>query len=449
KYSDLLLSNIDSKLYILIDDDYFYPNDFEKYLTPAREIQIIKETMPTKFDLTNGAVIYTGSPGGFNSSASDNGYKFEFLSNGEQKPIAKTTDGKNVYRITPDYYADGVTGGCLIVFSKEGEPYYYASQIPGTWISNDGSGSWVPAGYDLDIIWNDEYKNENIYLPYVSGGCGGHDCTDIISADDIGSMDKLVIAGKTKSGEAIYVPRDQINNQDVIYRYDRWTDYSNQGERGDIETFVAKYKVPLFYWKDGFGNWVRYVESSVQPQGECGKPVIYLYPEQNAKVHVQLPDFINVTVSDPIYPQGGWNVLAHPNGQLDYSDGNTYGSLFWEGIGVNYQTPATGFVVKNGEVESFLDKTLTEYGLNTTEKTEFMDFWVPLMTDSPYYRISFLVEDWNQAAPLFVSPKPDTYIRIFMDWEKLDAPMDIQAPTINPPERQGFTLVEWGGSLKK
>jgi hypothetical protein len=187
------------------------------------------------------------------------------------------------------------------------------------------------------------------------------------------------------------------------------------------------------------------------PMAECGKPVIYLYPEKKMSVRVSLPSFINVTVSEPTYPKKGWSVTASPNGDLvSKADGKTYGSLFWEGTGVGYQSPtSTGFVIKSGEAKSFLAETLPKYGLNQKETAEFMDFWVPRMASSSYYLVSFLTDEWSQSAPLLVSPQPKTNIRIFMDLKPLSAPISIAEPVIKTPVRDGFTLVEWGGLLLK
>jgi hypothetical protein len=130
-------------------------------------------------------------------------------------------------------------------------------------------------------------------------------------------------------------------------------------------------------------------------------------------------------------------------------DGSRFGSLFWEGTGVAYETPREGFLVKDGNVDAFLQSTLAKYGLNEQESAEFRAFWVPRMTGAPYYRVSFLTDAWSKAAPLLVTPKPATSIRLFMDWRKLGAPVSVQEPTITTPLRKGFTLVEWGGTLWK
>jgi len=128
-------------------------------------------------------------------------------------------------------------------------------------------------------------------------------------------------------------------------------------------------------------------------------------------------------------------------------DGSKYGSLFWEGTGVGYKTPETGFVVARENIPNFLYKTLPKYGLNETEIAEFMEFWVPELNKSKFYRLSFLTDEFDKAAPLNVIPKPNTIIRLFMDVKPLSAPMEIDTPIIHTPQRLGFTLVEWGGLL--
>jgi hypothetical protein len=264
---------------------------------------------------------------------------------------------------------------------------------------------------------------------------------------------QLVQAGKTDSGDPIYVlnPAGLQANPPILYEvYESWYAYDEvNNQKPPMRTFLAQVKVPLFFWKDALGRWVVYKNTVAVPLAECGKPVIYLYPTKTQDVSVKLPSFIQVTVSDPTYPQTGWNVSAEPNGQLTMKDtGAKVGSLFWEGLGVNYSVPKDGFVVKDGQVENFLKDTLTRYGLNTQERKDFMDFWVPRMIGAPYYRISFLTSDWSKQVPLNVSPAPQTNIRLFMDWQRLAGPIELPQPTITTPGRNGFTLVEWGGLLR-
>jgi hypothetical protein len=72
-----------------------------------------------------------------------------------------------------------------------------------------------------------------------------------------------------------------------------------------------------------------------------------------------------------------------------------------------------------------------------------IDFWMR-------YFITFLPQEQiDRLAPLLINPKPDTVIRVFMDYKGLDQPISIIAPKIKTPVRHGFTVVEWGGALGK
>ena len=72
------------------------------------------------------------------------------------------------------------------------------------------------------------------------------------------------------------------------------------------------------------------------------------------------------------------------------------------------------------------------------------------MPSTPYVRLTwFGTQQLNALAPLYVTPKPDTMIRIFLDFEGLKNPTQIKPQTLSAIPRKGFTLVEWGGLLRK
>ena len=178
------------------------------------------------------------------------------------------------------------------------------------------------------------------------------------------------------------------------------------------------------------------------------KPVIYLYPEEETEVSVKLSLNGKLTCAYPAY-NGGWSVIAAPNGTLTDSRGQTYNYLYWEGE-TNAQWDMTeGFCVKGEDTAIFLEDALAKLGLNRREANEFIVYWLPLMEPNPYNIISFQTDAYTEAARLTVSPAADTTIRVFMTWKAAKSPVQMEAQELKAPERTGFTVVEWGGTEVK
>ena len=107
------------------------------------------------------------------------------------------------------------------------------------------------------------------------------------------------------------------------------------------------------------------------------KPAIYLYPTEKTVVEIKhhfLGEILNT------YPQyhGRWKVIAEPNGKLlNVDDNRSYNYLFWDG---NYKFKASHYDFKDGFYVSkkdnilFLQKKLSEIGLNETEINDFIIF---------------------------------------------------------------------------
>ena len=51
--------------------------------------------------------------------------------------------------------------------------------------------------------------------------------------------------------------------------------------------------------------------------------------------------------------------------------------------------------------------------------------------------------------PLEINPKPESLIRIMMDWKGLQNKIEVKEQILNTPKRDGYTVVEWGGSELK
>lgn len=175
------------------------------------------------------------------------------------------------------------------------------------------------------------------------------------------------------------------------------------------------------------------------------KPVIYLYPEEETEVSVQLDLDGELTCTYPAY-NSGWTVTASPDGTLTDRTGQTYNYLYWEGETNAVYDFSRGFCVKGENTAVFLERALEKLGLTRREANEFIVYWLPLMQNNPYNIISFQTDRYTEAAQLRVDPQPDTLIRVFMTWKSSDAYIKLEEQSLYAPERNGFTVVEWGGT---
>jgi hypothetical protein len=264
------------------------------------------------------------------------------------------------------------------------------------------------------------------------------------------SESDLKLVGKNKWGDDIYELKDTNSSLLKTY-YDNYknTFYNEDGDSPILyKEFLANH--PMFFWKTRYGQFVKFENTAYAMAAECGKPVIYLYPEETTKVSVKVNPVGGMTYSDPEY-NNGWNVVSDTVSNIkDLITGKTYPYLFWEGRGGIYAQPKTGFVVSKGEVHNFLNEKLSKYGLNGKEIADFQEFWEPRMKASPYYFVTFLGNSsMDVLAPLDIEPKPDTIIRVLMDFSPLEKPIKVEGYEINTPVREGFTVVEWGGVIRE
>ena len=298
----------------------------------------------------------------------------------------------------------------------------------------------------LQAIWNDGSKNVNYYEENPSG-CGSGSYV----YNETGEVDikkDLVPIGKTIKGDVLYGYAD-TSSEDFNKLYNEIYHPHNGGKKKSKEEFLAMR--PKVFWIDPYGRLLAFYSVDIIPMAECGKPVIYLYPKQAMNVNVQVEPNQGISVSEPKYSKNGWNVFAKPDGELILND-KKYPYLFWEGASdVFYRQSDRGWVVSKKELNNFFDDKLKQLGLIQKEIDDFKEFWIPKMTQNnkPYYFITFLSQrKINQLAPLHITPKPDTVIRIMMDYKELEQKEEAYGFEIRTPKRKGFTVVEWGGMLK-
>lgn len=191
------------------------------------------------------------------------------------------------------------------------------------------------------------------------------------------------------------------------------------------------------------------------------KPVIYLYHQDSVPVNLKVKSKGELTFTYPAY-KDEWNITTGTNGSI-HCKGKTYPYLFWEAEQKGLDFVLTdngkkeGFFIATDTAISFLENTLTKLGLNDKEQTDFITFWGPRIVKQPFANIQFLVDDAysNHIADIEVNPKPLSSRRVYIllrgthfeSGNTFEKTQEFTSFT-----RQGFTLIEWGGtelSLRK
>ncbi len=181
--------------------------------------------------------------------------------------------------------------------------------------------------------------------------------------------------------------------------------------------------------------------------GGIAKPVLYLYPKETTRVSVnfEYPELLNTT-----YPKytNGWEVVAHPNGDLYDKNNRYYYALYWDEKQVHTTDFQTGYYVEKEDAISFLESKLGYIGLNEKEQNEFIMYWLPILEKNEKSLVYFeLTEERENVNKLMISPKPDSLLRIVIHIKKVEEKVDIPKQNLTRFHRKGFAAVEWGGTI--
>ena len=253
-------------------------------------------------------------------------------------------------------------------------------------------------------------------------------------------------------GVPFYVVNDELKlyagpdeSYDVIASIPADTRLTESGVKKNNNTW-------LFTEYNGQCGWINTLDKDgkmvIHFEEATRKPVIYLYPERETDVHVELE--LTESELNTTYPKynNGWDVTAYPDGMLlNKADGSHHKYLFWDAVNCRTRFDfSKGFCVAGSDTESFLKEKLTYMGLNEQEMNEFIVYWLPLMEHNAYNLISFQSDAYTDTAKLNITPTPDSMLRIFMTYVPLEAAVDIEPQELSTFERNGFTVVEWGGA---
>lgn len=178
------------------------------------------------------------------------------------------------------------------------------------------------------------------------------------------------------------------------------------------------------------------------------KPVIYVYPTEAMKVHIELKTIGKLNFTYPLY-EAGWNFTAQPDGTLSIGE-KQYNYLFWESEmpeNLLEASDATGFLVATDTLLSFLENSLSQMGLNSKEQADFITYWYPRMMVNEKNHIQFMFnEACDSYAELKITPQPENVFRVGMVWAKATNDFVPETQEIPFAIRNGFTVIEWGGT---
>lgn len=174
------------------------------------------------------------------------------------------------------------------------------------------------------------------------------------------------------------------------------------------------------------------------------KPILYLYPEEETEVTVSFEQPENLTTTYPKYIDS-WKVTASPNGDLYDSEGKYYYGLYWDEKD-SERSYVEGFYVEKDNAIPFLEEKMSTIGLNDRERNEFIMYWLPIMEKNKHNLVYFeLTDERDYYSKINISPKPDSILRMAMHLKKVDGYVKIKEQKLPTFERNGFTVVEWGG----
>ncbi|MCD6597577.1 MAG: hypothetical protein J7L04_07820 [Bacteroidales bacterium] len=178
------------------------------------------------------------------------------------------------------------------------------------------------------------------------------------------------------------------------------------------------------------------------------KPNIYIYPtvSMELSLNINFPLGGEIITSIPEYGTG-WDVFVDTNGLID----NKYNYLFYESSQPDVWQQDDGWIVKKTDLADFFYKNLADYGFFGQEIQDYIDYWIPRLTDFEFYAIypqnSIIIE---KVIEFYFSENPDNLLRLFYLIKGLNDMPDIKPvePNIKTFERKDFFVVEWGVVLK-
>ena len=186
------------------------------------------------------------------------------------------------------------------------------------------------------------------------------------------------------------------------------------------------------------------------------KPVIYAYSENPIDFTLKVIPQGLLTFTYPQLPTDNtWKMKTDESGNLTAANGSNYPYLFWESNQNAYlirsKKSNSNEIVAQNALISYLEKNLIVLGLNAKERTDFITFWAPKLQKFKMIQVQFFVdENCEVIGELEINPKPDQLRRVYAIFNEVTVISNQFSPKnleIKSLKRNGFTVIEWGGSL--
>lgn len=172
------------------------------------------------------------------------------------------------------------------------------------------------------------------------------------------------------------------------------------------------------------------------------KPNIYIYPLLKTQLSIQLsfPLGGHIIESIPDYTKG-WNITVDTDSKIN----DQFNYLYYESIQPNIYQYEKGWCVSRENLKAFFENNMALYNFSPSEIKDFVDYWMPLLTDDEFYCIYPQTNEIiNQIIGLDFSVKPDRIYRLFYGIIGASKIKILEEPKIQSFDRSGFYVVEWG-----
>lgn len=218
---------------------------------------------------------------------------------------------------------------------------------------------------------------------------------------------------------------------------------------GMLEIFTDSLEIPERCRVNIDLNWEKVIH-----QITVEKPVIYLYPETEQRIEVQIEPKGKFNFVYPAFDQDNtWDVIADPEGNI-LCKGHNYRYLFWEAEQV---VESLGFDSRKGfwftreNLVEQLGLICDQFGMTSEEKADLITYWAPQLIKYPNCFVHFIFNDEaNRFGKLKITPKPDVILRFYLLVQPYgsEIPAFLPAPQKIPKmDRSGFNVLEWGGMV--